>query len=93
MVLRVWDKDLTTSDAVGFVQIKLSSLIINEGVDDWFTIMYENQSAGDVHLISVFEPVGGSRYEQMKEELEAQNERLAAEAEEAKEKLAKLEED
>ena len=42
ITLRVWDQDLTTSDAVGFTKIKLSSLIINCGVDDWFTIMYDN---------------------------------------------------
>lgn len=42
MMLRVWDQDLTTSDAVGFAKIKMSSLIINKGVDCWFDIMYEN---------------------------------------------------
>lgn len=43
--------------------------MFNEGVDDWFTIMFENNSAGEVHLVTTFEPVGGSRYEAMKEEL------------------------
>jgi len=38
LMLRVWDQDLTTSDAVGFVKIKMSSLIINMGVDSWFDI-------------------------------------------------------
>ena len=50
MILRVWDQDLTTSDAVGFTKLKMSSLIINGGVDSWFTIMYDNKSAGEVHL-------------------------------------------
>merc|ERR1711971_1165918 len=36
--LRVWDQDLTTSDAVGFTKVKLSSLMIIKGVEDWFTI-------------------------------------------------------
>lgn len=48
IVLRVWDQDLTTSDAVGFCKIKLSSLMINCGIEDWFTIMYENKPAGDI---------------------------------------------
>ena len=42
MTLRVWDQDMTTSDAVGFTKIKMSSLMINCGVTDWFTIMYDN---------------------------------------------------
>lgn len=91
LVLRTWDQDLTTSDAVGFVKIKISSLIFNEGVDDWFTIMFENQTAGEIHLTTQFEPEGGSRYDQMKEALEDQNARLEQEAAEAKEALEKLE--
>ena len=40
IVLRVWDQDLPSSDAVGEAKIKMESLIINKvGVDDWFTIM------------------------------------------------------
>jgi Ca2+-dependent lipid-binding protein len=50
IVLRVWDQDLTSSDAVGFVKIKMSSLVINYGIDDWFTIMYDNKPAGEVRL-------------------------------------------
>jgi len=45
-VLRVWDQDMTSSDAIGFAKIKLSSLIINCGVEDWFTVNYENKAAG-----------------------------------------------
>jgi len=59
LFLRVWDKDLTTSDAVGYVKIKMSSLIINDGVDDWFTITYDNKPAGEVNLVTVFAPEGG----------------------------------
>lgn len=57
--LRVWDQDLTTSDAVGFTKIKLSSLMINNGVDDWFTITYDNKPAGEIRLVSTFAPTGG----------------------------------
>ena len=46
VTLRVWDQDLTTSDAVGFCKIKLGSLIINCGVNDWFTILFDNSPAG-----------------------------------------------
>ena len=65
LILRCWDQDLTTSDAVGFVKIKLSSLMFGNGVDDWFTIMYENNNAGEIHLTSVFEPEGGDKFEEM----------------------------
>jgi len=36
----MWDQDLLTSDAVGFVKIKASSLMLNNHVEDWFTIYY-----------------------------------------------------
>ena len=85
-MVRVWDQDLTTSDAVGFTKLKMSSLIINKGVDAWFDIMYENKVAGSIRIISKFEPKGGDQYEKMKDELNTQNAQLAKEAEEAKAK-------
>ena len=63
IVLRCWDQDLTTSDAVGFVTIKLSSLMINLGIEDWFPIMFENKTAGEIFIRSKFEPKGGNLYE------------------------------
>ena len=45
----------------------MSSLIINKGVDDWFTIMFDNKPAGEIRLTTVFEPVGGDEYDNMKE--------------------------
>ena len=69
LMLRVWDQDLTSSDAVGFVKFKMSSLIINMGVDAWFDIMFENKSAGQVHIRTKFEPKGGDQYQQMQDEL------------------------
>ena len=77
IVLRVWDQDLTSSDAVGFTKIKMSSLIINKGVDDWFTIMFDNKPAGEIFLKTHFEPKGGNGYEQMKNKFEDQNRLLA----------------
>jgi len=65
MTLRVWDQDLTTSDAVGFTKIKMSSLMINLGVEDWFTVMYDNKPAGEILLSTTFEPKGGDQYAKM----------------------------
>ena len=59
IVMRVWDKDMTTSDAVGFCKIKVSSLMINNGTEDWFDIYFDNKNAGSIQLRSKFEPKGG----------------------------------
>ena len=64
IILRVWDQDMTTSDAVGFVKVKMSSLMLNMGVEDKFEIYFDNKPAGDVFLKTVFEPKGGNAYEQ-----------------------------
>ena len=90
MTMRVWDQDMTTSDAVGFTKIKMSSLMINCGVESWFTIMYDNKPAGEILLQTTFEPKGGNQYENMKVELETQNAQLAQEAEAAKAQLEQL---
>lgn len=62
---------MTTSDAVGFTKIKMSSLMINCGVEDWFTIMYDNKPAGEVKIKTQFEPKGGNAYDQMQEKFAA----------------------
>ena len=67
LTLRIWDQDLTTSDAVGFTKIKMSSLIINCGIDDWFTIMFDNKPAGEIRISTSFAPEGGDAYDNMKE--------------------------
>lgn len=61
---------MTTSDAVGFCKIKMSSLIINCGIEDWFTILFENKPAGQVLIKTEFAPKGGDKYAQMQEEYE-----------------------
>jgi hypothetical protein len=80
MTLRCWDQDMTTSDAVGFTKIKMSSLIINCGIEDWFTIMFDNKPAGEIKIHTKFEPKGGNEYEQMKQKYEDQTLQLAQEA-------------
>jgi len=72
---------MTTSDAVGFTKIKMSSLIINCGVEDWFTIMFDNKPAGEILIKSTFVPKGGDGFQQMQEKFEEQNKRLQEEAE------------
>ena len=88
--MRVWDQDLTTSDAVGFTKIKLSSLMINKGTEDWFTITYDNKPAGEILLQSWFEPEGGDEYENRKAEFAEQEAKLRQEAEAAKAEVERL---
>ena len=60
--MRCWDLELTSSDPIGYANIKLSSLIINNGIEDWFPIMFEDKKAGEILLKSKFEPKGGENY-------------------------------
>ena len=56
MSLTVYDKDLTKSDMVGTTSVKLSSLCVNGGLDDWFTIQFKGKSAGQVRLKGTWKP-------------------------------------
>ena len=58
----------------------MSSLIINCGIEDWFTIMFDNKPAGEIFIKSAFEPKGGNQYEEQKKKYEEQTQRLAVEA-------------
>lgn len=40
MTLTVFDEDVTSSDKVGSAVIKLSSLCVNGGLDEWFQIQH-----------------------------------------------------
>ena len=91
LVLRCWDQDLTTSDSVGFVKIKMSSLMINKGIKDSFDLIFENKLAGSVNLESVFVPEGGDKYEEARLEYEEQKKRLEEVTQEKEEVIKQLE--
>lgn len=55
--------------------------MLNNGTDDHYDIVFDNKPAGKIHIISVFEPVGGDEYENMKAEYLEQEAKLIAEAE------------
>lgn len=56
LLMFVWDKELAKSnDAIGAAQIKVSALVFNNGVSDWFTISCNNKVAGQVLIETVFE--------------------------------------
>jgi len=89
--VRVWDQDMMSSDAVGFVKVKTSSLMINMGVDEWFTLYYENEAAGEIHFVSSFAPEGGDAFADLETKYNEQQEKHEAELAEAQEKAAEME--
>jgi Ca2+-dependent lipid-binding protein len=58
MTAIVWDEDLTSSDKVGEANIKLSSLCVNGGIDEWFKLFYKGKEAGQLHIKGQWHPTG-----------------------------------
>ena len=59
MLVQCFDEDVTDSDHIGENNIKLSSLCIGSGIDEWFEIQHKGKKAGSVHLRSEWTPSGG----------------------------------
>ena len=58
MTIKVFDEDVSASDLVGESTIKLSSLCVGTGIDEWFPIQYRGKQSGTVHLKSTWRPGG-----------------------------------
>ena len=58
MDITIFDEDVTTSDTVGTTKIKISSLCVNGGLDDWFPIQYRGKQSGQIHLKGIWKPAG-----------------------------------
>jgi Ca2+-dependent lipid-binding protein len=56
--LSVFDEDPGQDDLVGTADIKVSSMCIGAGIDEWYKIFYKGKEAGAVHLKSVWMPHG-----------------------------------
>lgn len=50
------DEDVTSSDLIGSCTIKLSSLCLNGGMDEWFELQYKGKKSGQLHLKGVWMP-------------------------------------
>ena len=50
--MKIWvmDEDVTNDDLIGEASVKLSSLCVNGGLDDWWTITYKGKKAGMLHM-------------------------------------------
>ena len=59
--IEVKDQDVLSSSLIGMTKVKASSLCINNGVRDWFTVDYKGRSAGQVCLDTKFTPAGGAK--------------------------------
>ena len=46
MTVSVYDEDVSSDDLVGKTTIKLSSLCITGGLDDWFPIQFKGRQSG-----------------------------------------------
>ena len=55
----VKDNDAVGATIIGQATIKASSLCINGGVRDWFTVDFRGRSAGQILIESKFTPKGG----------------------------------
>jgi Ca2+-dependent lipid-binding protein len=56
MKLQCFDEDVSSSDLIGEVNIKLSSLCVNgEFFDEWFSIADKGKQSGQIHLKGKFQ--------------------------------------
>jgi len=58
MTVQIFDEDVIGSELVGETVIKLASLCIGSGLDEWFGIQYKGKSSGTVNLRSEWTPHG-----------------------------------
>lgn len=72
MQIQVFDKDVTSSDLVGETQIKLSSLCVNGGMNEWFDIQYKGKKAGTIHLKGEWTPAGQQQQQKQPQQQQPQ---------------------
>ena len=54
LTIGIYDEDVVGSDMVGEVSIKLQALVMNGGIDEWFTVQYKGKPIGKIHLVSSY---------------------------------------
>ncbi len=58
--MKVLDKDTFSSDTVGECTIKLDDVYMQKNIDKWYSIIFENVGAGQIHVSLIFEPLQSS---------------------------------
>mmetsp|Transcript_37276 Transcript_37276/g.49033 ORF Transcript_37276/g.49033 Transcript_37276/m.49033 type:complete len:131 (-) Transcript_37276:581-973(-) len=56
MKLTVMDEDVVSHDKVAETTIKVSSLCMNGGIDEWFPVYHKGKCAGQLRLKGVWKP-------------------------------------
>ena len=46
MKVIVCEADIVNDDEIGQFDVKLQELCVDEGIDEWYTILWEGKSAG-----------------------------------------------
>ena len=59
---KVWDDDVGKDDMVGEGSSKLTALVHENGIDEWFDIQFQGKPAGKLHLKCVWEPAPGQHH-------------------------------
>ena len=63
--IEVYDAELMGSDElVGSADVKLSSMCMPGGIDEWWAIAHKGKRAGQVHLKCAWQPAGGAQPQQ-----------------------------
>jgi len=47
-------------EVIGFADVKLSSMCMQQPLDEWWSIQHKGKKAGQVHLKCVWKPAGGA---------------------------------
>ena len=59
MKIFIMEEDVSSDDFIGMTVLKVSSLVYNNGVNDWFDVTYKSKSAGSVHIQTRYVPYSG----------------------------------
>ncbi len=54
LTLGIYDQDAVGCDIVGETSIKLQALVMNGGIDEWFTVQHKGATIGKIHLVSSY---------------------------------------
>ena len=60
--INIWvmDENVMTDACIGEASVKLSSLCVNGGLDDWWTITYKGKKAGMLHMKGDWQPTSSN---------------------------------
>jgi len=56
MKIVIYDEDVMSNDLVAETIIKVSSLCVNGGIDEWFVVQHQGKNCGHIHLKGEWKP-------------------------------------